>query len=731
MKKKKAKKIKSKSSKKVLQCRTKKGKKTSKKKVVSKVKPISRKKTKIKARGTRSKAGKKTDYEAKHIQVLMGLDPVRKRPGMYIGSTGLSGLHHILWEVIDNAIDEAMAGYCDEIKVTLHKDGKTTVIDNGRGIPVEKHKATKKSALETVMTMLHAGAKFGLGGYKVAGGLHGVGVSVTNALSSFARAEVKRDGKAYMQEYERGKPQTKVKKIKKSIIPFASGTAITFKPDEKIFDVLDFSYKTTLRRVRQYAYLTKGVKITVIDERNVNLEEKETSQAKRSYSFYFEGGITSYVKYLDRNKKILHPAICIEKGLDGDLLEVALQYTDGFKEQILSFANNVCTIEGGTHLTGFKTALTRTLNSYARKNGFIKEKETFTGDDTREGLTAIISVKLKKPQFEAQTKVRLGNPEIRSLVDKFFSEEFGVFLEEHPDVGRKIIEKCSLASRARIAARAAKETVIRKGILEGMTLPGKLADCSESKPEKTELYIVEGPSAGGSAKQGRDRIFQAILPLRGKILNVERVRLDKMLKSDTIKSLIVALGTGIGDEFDINKLRYGKIIIMTDADVDGAHIRTLLLTLFYRFFEDIIKQGHLYIAQPPLYRIKSGSNIEYAYTEKEKEKIIQKLTTKIQDTSKQRKKKTGKGKMGFETKELPEEKKVTKISIQRYKGLGEMNPTQLWETTMDPQNRLTKQVTIEDAEKADQIFDILMGKEVEPRKRFIQTHAQGVKNLDI
>ena len=653
MKKKKAKKNKSKSSRKVLQHRTKKGKKTSKKKVVSKVKPISRKKTEIKARETRSKAEKKTDYEAKHIQVLMGLDPVRKRPGMYIGSTGLSGLHHILWEVIDNAIDEAMAGYCNEIKVTLHKDGKTTVIDNGRGIPVEKHKVTKKSALETVMTMLHAGAKFGLGGYKVAGGLHGVGVSVTNALSSFARAEVKRNGNAYAQEYERGKPQTKVKKIKKSIIPFASGTAITFKPDEKIFDILDFSYKTILRRVRQYAYLTKGVKITVIDERNVDLEEKEISQAKRSYSFYFEGGITSYVKYLDRNKKILHPAICIEKGLDGDLLEVALQYTDGFKEQILSFANNVCTIEGGTHLTGFKTALTRTLNSYARKNGFIKEKETFTGDDTREGLTAIISVKLKKPQFEAQTKVKLGNPEIKSLVDKFFSEEFGVFLEEHPDVGRKIIEKCGLASRARIAARAAKETVIRKGILEGMTLP-----------------------------------------LRGKILNVERARLDKILKSNEIKSLIVALGTGIGDEFDINKLRYGKIIIMTDADVDGAHIRTLLLTLFYRFFEDIIKQGHLYIAQPPLYRIKSGSNIEYVYTEKEKEKMIQKLTTKIQDTSKQRKKKTGKGKMGFETKELPEEKKVTKISIQQYKGLGEMNPIQLWETTMDPQNRLTKQAEI-------------------------------------
>jgi len=650
------------------------------------------------------KSDKEQSYTAKDIYVLEGLDPVRRRPGMYIGSTGVEGLHHLIWEVVDNSLDEAMAGYCTDIGITLMSNDRISVIDNGRGIPVDVHSQTKKSALETVMTTLHAGGKFGGQSYKIAGGLHGVGVSVVCALSKWMKAEVCRGGYVYTQEYSQGKPKTKVVKSGKCQ---GSGTSITFEPDPEVFSITKFNWTTILDHLRQQAYLTRGVKIIVIDKRN---EENSNSNAKngfRTHTFYFEGGLTSYVKHLNRNQKVIHPNIFyLEREKEGILVEIALQYTDDIQPLEVSFANNIHTGEGGMHLTGFRTALTRALNDYARKNGFIKGDEAnLSGDDVRDGLTATVSVKLREPQFEGQTKARLGNPEARTIVEAVFADSLEEWLEKNPNDARQILEKCVLAQKARRAAKAARDTVIRKGVLDGMTLPGKLADCSTREPEESELFIVEGDSAGGSAKQGRDRRFQAILPLRGKILNVERARLDKILTSREVKALIIALGTAIAEEFDLSKLRYHKIVIMTDADVDGAHIRTLLLTLFYRYFPQIIEGGYLYIAQPPLYKIQKGKEITYVYSEDEKEKIIDKI----------KKEKGGEDKG---------------VNVQRYKGLGEMNPVSLWETTMDPQKRMMKQVTIADAEEADRIFDILMGTEVLPRKKFIQTHAKNVRNLD-
>ncbi len=653
---------------------------------------------------------KKTEvYGADQITVLEGLEPVRKRPGMYIGNTAKEGLHHLIWEVVDNAIDEAMAGRCDSIVVTLLPDGMVSVEDNGAGIPVEKHKVTKVSALETVMTKLHAGGKFGQGGYKVSGGLHGVGVSVVNALSEYMKAEVKRGGKLWRQEYVRGKPKAKVKAVGTAR---STGTIITFKPDPQIFTVLDFDWRYILDHLRQQAYLTKGVKITVIDKRQKGNE--------LAYTFYFEGGIASYVRHLNRNKQAKHQHVFyVDKTVDDIQVEVALQYVDEYNETTISFANNIYTVEGGMHLQGFKTALTRTLNKYARDKGFLKEKDNnLTSDDVREGLTAVVSVKLKEPQFEGQTKAKLGNAEVRPVVDNVVSKYLFTFLEEHPRDAEAIIAKCLLAQQARQAARVARESVLRKGALDGLTLPGKLADCSSRSSERTELFIVEGDSAGGSAKQGRDREFQAILPLRGKILNVEKARLDKMLANNEIKSLVIALGTNIGEKFNIDDLRYDKIIIMTDADVDGAHIRTLLLTIFYRYFPEIITQGHLYIAQPPLYKIQKGKTIRYAYSDEEKEQILKELGVKkkaVEET----------------VAEEGEEKGVGGVNIQRYKGLGEMNPEQLWETTMNPSSRVLLRVTIEDAARADEVFSILMGSDVLPRKKFISTHAKAVRNLDV
>jgi len=673
--------------------------------------------------GKADKPGKKGEYGARQITVLEGLDPVRKRPGMYIGTTGPEGLHHLIWEVVDNAIDEAMAGYCDQVTVTLLPDSKVAVEDNGRGIPVEKHKQFKVSALELVMTKLHAGGKFGEGGYKVSGGLHGVGVSVVNALSTWTRAEVKRDGKLWVQEYKKGKPKGTVKSAGKAA---GTGTTIIFQPDPEIFKTVEFNWDYILDHLRQQAYLTKGVKITVRDERNRATRQK--------YSFYFEGGLASFVKYLNFNKSPKHESVFyVSKEYDEVGIEVALQYTDDYKDTVFAFANNIYNPEGGTHVIGFRTALTRVLNNYARKKGYLKEKdENLSGEDVREGLTAAISVKVKEPQFEGQTKAKLGNPEVRTAVEAVFGDSLAVFLEEHPKDAEKILEKCILASRARKAAKAARETVIRKGALEGLSLPGKLADCSSKDPSKSELYIVEGDSAGGSAKQGRNREFQAILPLRGKILNVERARLDKILANNEVKSLIIALGTNIGEGLDMSKLRYERIIIMTDADVDGAHIRTLLLTLFYRYFPEVIKSGHLFVAQPPLYSIKIGKELHYAYTEEQKEVILKQFAKLKPKTEKKTKGTKAKKLAEEETEEIQgEEKSEYQASIQRYKGLGEMNPDQLWTTTMDPENRLLKQVTIEDAQKADKTFDVLMGTEVEARKRFIQTHAKAVQNLDI
>ncbi len=637
------------------------------------------------------KTRKEGEYTAKDIYVLKGLEPVRMRPGMYIGSTGVDGLHHLIWEVVDNCLDEAMAGYAKNIEVILLPEGRVKISDDGRGIPVEKHPDTGKSTLETVLTTLHAGGKFGGEAYKVSGGLHGVGVSVVCALSTYMLAEVKRDGGVYQQEYFRGKPKTPVKKVGESK---TTGTTQTFDADPQIFSEIKYDPKRILNHLRQQAYLTKGVKIIFKDERE---KEKETS-----YAFYFEGGVGSYVKYLVEGNNPRHSNIfSIASEKDGIAVEAAFQYTQEMECTEESFANNIYTVEGGTHISGFRTALTRSLNDYARREGYLKEKdENFTGEDVREGLTAVVSVKIKTPQFEGQTKAKLGNPEAKAAVEAAVMEGLSDFLERNPSDSKSIIENCLLATKARLAAKAARQTVLRKGALEGLALPGKLADCLSRKPEESEIYIVEGDSAGGSSKQARDRRFQAILPLRGKILNVERARLDKMLASKEIKALIIAMGTGIGEDFDIEKLRYHRIVIMTDADVDGAHIRTLLLTFFYRYFKSIVESGYIYIAQPPLYKIQSGKNAQYAYSDEEKDKIIKTM-----------------GKAS--------------ASIQRYKGLGEMNPEQLWETTMNPENRTLLQVAIEEAHEADKTFDILMGEEVEPRKKFIQTHAKAVKNLDI
>ena len=631
-----------------------------------------------------------TSYKAKDIQVLEGLEAVRRRPGMYVGGTDIKALHHLVYEVVDNAIDEALAGSCDEIKVTIHKDESVTVEDNGRGIPVDIHEQTGKSALEVVMTKLHAGGKFGGGGYKVSGGLHGVGVSAVNALSEWCEVEVRRDGKVHVQHYDRGYPKADVDVVGK-VKTSETGTSVTFKYDPDIFDG-DFSYKfsTLVHRFREMAFVTRGVKIGFKDER-----------ADKEMNFYFEGGITSFVRYMNRNRIELHKVVSVDKTIDNISVEAAIQYTDAYTESVYAFANTINTVDGGTHLTGLRSALTRVVNDYARKHNFLKDKDSnFTGDDTREGLTAIISIKHPDPQFESQTKVKLMNPEVQTYAQQVVSEAFSTFLEETPSAAKAIVKKCLTSARARSAARKARDLVIRKSALESLTLPGKLADCSERDSSKTELYIVEGDSAGGSAKQGRDRHFQAILPLRGKILNTERARLDKILNNKEVKALISALGTGIGESFDIEGLRYGRVIIMTDADVDGSHIRTLLLTFFFRYMQPLIDEGHLYVAQPPLYRISYKRKLHYAYTEAEREKIFKELGTK-------------------------------RVGLQRYKGLGEMNPTQLWETTMDPEKRTLLLVTIEDAAEADRTFDMLMGAAVPPRRRFIQTHARDVRNLDV
>ena len=632
-----------------------------------------------------------SSYEAKDIMVLEGLDPVRKRPGMYIGGTGPDGLHHLVWEVTDNAIDEAMAGHAKNVIVELLPDNKVSVFDDGRGIPVDIHPHTKVSALETVLTTLHAGGKFGGEGYKVSGGLHGVGVSVVNALSEWLRVEVYRAGGLYVQEYKRGKPTAKVKKIGTSKI---TGTKVIFLADKEIFETIEYSVKRIMERLRQQAYLTKGIRVNFIDRREDPIS---------AYGFYFEGGVMSFASHLARSKKPLQEDIFyVHKQYEKVEVEVAFTYVDDIETKELSFANNINNPDGGTHVTGFRSAITRTLNNYARSENYLKEKdENLTAEDTREGLITVISVKLPEPQFEGQTKARLGSPEARPAVESVVNEGLKDFLEKHPQEGRRIIEKVLLAARARKAAKAAKDTVMRKGALEGLTLPGKLADCTSKKAEESELFIVEGDSAGGSAKMGRDRKTQAILPLRGKILNVEKSRLDKMLANAEIRSLVIAIGAAIGQDFDITKARYHKIIIMTDADVDGAHIRTLLMTLFYRYFHPMVAAGYVYAAQPPLFKLQQGKEIRYAYSAEEQTKVLKEM-----------------------------EKKGT-VSVSRYKGLGEMNPDQLWETTMSPENRVLKQINIDDAEAADHLFDILMGDEVEPRKQFIQTHATKVQNLDV
>ena len=667
-------------------------------------------------------------YTSEQITVLEGLEPVRKRPGMYIGNTASEGFHHLLKEIVDNCIDEAMAGYAKKIIIQIHEDNSVTVTDDGRGIPVDVHKQTKKSALETVLTVLHAGGKFGgdASGYKVSGGLHGVGAAVVNALSEYLRAEVRRDGKIYTQEYKRGKPTGKVKQA--GSVPkndaWQQGTAITYKADAEIFTVNKFDIKYILDHYRQQAYLTRGVHLWIVDERT-----------GFSYQYYFEGGLVAYIEHINRNKVVKTQPMYVSKTVENVFVEAAIQYTDEFSETVMTFANNINTPEGGMHLTGFRAALTRSLNNYGIKQGYIKESDKITGEDMREGLTAIISVKLPNPQFEGQTKAKLGNAEVRGIVEDAVGGGLEYWLEEHPSDAAKIMEKVLLAAKARLAARAARDAVIRKGVLEGLALPGKLADCSESDPDNSELYIVEGDSAGGSAKQGRDRRFQAILPLRGKILNVERARLDKMLANQEIKNLVIALGAGVGDQFNVENLRYHRIIIMTDADVDGAHIRTLLLTLFYRYFADIINKGYLYIAQPPLFRVASGKQFEYAFSEKQRDDLIEKYVTEVKD------KKAAKAKAKADKEDVKEiadaapeqsgEITIKGVNVQRYKGLGEMNPQQLWETTMDPEHRVMLRVDVTDAEKASKIFETLMGDEVAARKSFIQTHAKTVKNLDI
>ena len=631
------------------------------------------------------------NYDASQIQVLEGLEAVRKRPGMYIGSTSSRGLHHLVYEIVDNSIDEALAGYCKNIKVYIHKDNSVTVVDDGRGMPVGIHPKMGKPTVEVIMTVLHAGGKFGGGGYKVSGGLHGVGASVVNALSELCEVIVTRDGYVWKQSYKRGAVLTGLEKIGEAE---GSGTKVHFKPDHEIFEETEYDFEILSQRLRELAFLNKGINITLIDEREDEVKEEV---------YHYEGGIKSFVSYLNRNKEVLHDEPIYVEGLkDGIAVEVSLQYHDGFNENIFTFANNIDTVEGGTHLAGFKTALTRVMNDYGRRFGHLKESDkNLSGDDIREGLTAVVSVKISEPQFEGQTKTKLGNSEVRSAVDSISGEGISTFLEENPEVGKIIIEKALSASRAREAARRARE-LTRKSVLERSSLPGKLADCSSKDPKECEIYIVEGDSAGGSAKQGRDRKFQAILPLRGKIMNVEKQRLDKILGSDTIRSMVTAIGAGIGPEFDIEKIRYNRIIIMTDADVDGAHIRTLLLTFFYRYMRDLVEQGHVYIAQPPLYKISKGKQERYAYSDAAADEIIEEFGGK--DSS---------------------------VNVQRYKGLGEMNAGQLWETTMDPESRILLRADIEDAMVADEIFTILMGDKVEPRREFIQKNAKNVSNLDI
>ncbi len=656
-----------------------------------------------------------TTYQVRDIYVLEGLEPVRRRPAMYIGSTGLDGLHHLIYECCDNCIDEFMMGYGSEMTVTLLPNNLVKVVDDGRGIPVEKHPQTKKSGLETVMTTLHAGAKFGGKAYQVAGGLHGVGVSVVCALSKYLKAEVCREGVKYSQEYSRGKASGKLKKVGKCR---KTGTTVIFEPDPQTFKDIKFEFKRILNHLRQQAYLTKGIRINIEDKRE---------PISRSYSFYFEGGLKSYIRYLTHGSISRQQNIFYTSGQNNEILvEAAFQYTQERECREESFANNIYTRGGGTHLTGLRTVLTRTLNDYARKNNLLKEsEENLSGEDVREGFSGAVSVKIKEPQFEGQTKAKLGNPESKAAVEAVIGEGLTDFLERNPQDARAIIENCVLSQKARRAAKAARQTVLRRGIMEGLALPGKLADCISRKPEESELYIVEGESAGGSGKQARNRHFQAILPLRGKILNVERARLDRILGSEEIKSLIIALGTAIADDFNIDKLRYHRVIIMADADSDGNHIRTLLLTLFYRYFEPIIEAGYLYIAQPPLYRIQAGKRVEYAYTEADKTEILSDIKGE-RKKRKVREKKVLLSKGGDE-----KEEKLAGVTIQRYKGLGEMNPGQLWETTMNPENRILLKVTIEDTIEADRIFDTLMGEEVFPRKKFIQTYAKKVKNLDI
>lgn len=673
---------------------------------------------------------KKGSYSADSITVLEGLEAVRRRPGMYIGTTGTDGLHHLIWEVFDNSRDEAMGGFADDIEVVLLPGNIVRVADNGRGIPVDIHKQTKVSALETVMTTLHAGGKFGGEGYKVSGGLHGVGVSVVNALAEWMRTEVHRDGGAYMQEYVRGKKKAAVKKVGSSKL---HGTVQTYYADAEIFQKIEYDFDKVVSHLREQAYLVKGLRITIIDARESGITFTDIGKElyirdylsnSPSQTFYFEGGLRSLIFFYNRYQKPIHKNVFyVEKEVDDVAVEIALQYVDDITPRVLAFANNIYNAEGGTHVTGFRTALTRTLNAYA-KGGSKENDENFTGEDVLEGLTAVVSVKMREIQFEGQTKGKLGSVEARGATDAIFAESFNIFLEENPEDARAIIGKATLALKARKAAKAAKDSVLRKGAMEGFGLPGKLADCQAKDPAESELFIVEGDSAGGSAKQGRDRRTQAILPLRGKILNVERARLDKMLASQSVKDLILGLGTAIGDIFDIGKLRYHKIIIATDADVDGAHIRTLLLTLFFRHFKPVIEGGYVYIAQPPLYKIKKGKEVTYAYSDEERNKVIGKAEV-IEETDEESAEAAGE-----EEAEEESPKKANKFHIQRYKGLGEMNPEELYETTMDASKRVLKQVTIEDAQDADKVFDILMGEDVSSRKSFIQSNAK-LANLDI
>ena len=639
---------------------------------------------------------KKREYSAGQIQVLKGLEAVRKRPGMYIGSTSGRGLHHLVYEVVDNSVDEALAGFCTHIEVTIHPDDSITVVDNGRGIPVDMHPTERKPAVEVALTMLHAGGKFDKDSYKVSGGLHGVGVSVVNALSEWLEVEVRRDGKIHRQRYSRGEKQTELEVVGKTK---ETGTTVSFKPDPQIFTELRFNFDTLANRLRELAFLNGGLKITLTDERE---------STPRTEVYHYKGGIVEFVEFLRGTRKPLHSKVVyIEAEREEADIQLAFQYDDGYNENTFTFVNNINTHEGGTHLTGFKAALTRTLNDYARKSGVLKKDlDSLSGEDVREGLTCVLSVKVKEPQFEGQTKTKLGNSEVRGAVEQVVNDRLSTFLEENPSVAKAIIEKALQAARARLAARKARELVRRKNALEGMVLPGKLADCAITDPAMCEIYLVEGDSAGGSAKQGRDRNYQAILPLRGKILNVERARLDKILSNEEIRTIIAALGTGIGeDEFNTKNARYGKVIIMTDADVDGAHIRTLLLTFFYRHMRELIEEGMVYIAQPPLFRIARGKEEHYAYSEEERDALIARLNG------------SGDGKRN--------------IVVQRYKGLGEMNPEQLWKTTMDPETRTILQVTLDDAVDADQVFSTLMGDEVEPRRQFIEKNAEYVKNLDV